>query len=364
MTSVWAKAQVSILNNKEAEPIIQDALFHIYNFEFDQAQISIKELKTKIHHHPAVYFLESMCIYWEMVPVTAAHPKFGQYEKLLEKTLLQSEEYLKYPKTKLEATFFKLASHTSLAVAHVKAGDYGQSLLEVRKTYSNMKFAFAHVKNLSEFYFTSGLYFFYAEQYPETHPYYQPFMWFFEKGNKQLGIEYLKKGAEVATFTSTECNYFIAHIYLKYYNRPDLALIYTTKLIEQYPNNLFYLARHIEALTFLNKHDEALKHIVKLQMGKKELYQFLVETFKGEIYYQKGQLDESTKHFNNAYFLAQKLKRQTSDYLAFVYMGYAKIYFEQKNKKLFNYYLDKLEEKGEYLIHKQVLKALKNKKIE
>jgi tetratricopeptide (TPR) repeat protein len=360
--AITASAQISIVNNKNTDELINSILYHIYNLEHENARQEIFVLKKIVNDHPCVSFLEAMNLYWEAMPITAVHPKFPLYQKALSTTLQQSEKYLQFENTKLEAYFFKLAAHSSLAVAYVKAGDYYQSLLEARKTYSYMKYGFNKSDKLSEFYFTNGLYFFYAKQYPETHAYYKPFMWFFESGDELKGLDLLKKGTEQAVFTKTECYYFLAHIYLKYYSKPELSLPYSNFLIQKYPNNLFFLARNIEALIMANKLDEAVLLLPKLHSSNNEYYNFLYNILSGWYYQKKGNFEIAIKHYNAAIQYTQTYKNSKSDFLAYAHMGLSQIYYIKKNKQLFEYHLSKLEEKCEYKLHRQVLNAFKSKK--
>ncbi|MFN0049236.1 MAG: hypothetical protein ACKVOU_08950 [Cytophagales bacterium] len=355
-------AQYSVNRKPQDEHLIVSTMDLIYNFQFEEAQKQITEVKKRFPNHPIYHFLAAMACYWEMVPIAIENPRYKTYEYHLLKTLELSEAMLQNESTTQEATYYMMAANSSLIVSYLKAKDYGKSIAEARKTYAFMKEGFDWGEKYPDFNFSSGLYYFYAEQYPETHPIIQPLMWFFTKGDREKGIALLKKSAQNSVFSKTESDYFLAHVYLKYYNQPNESLKYAKKLIEKYPNNYFYISRYTEALVLLKKYVEAKPFAEKLLKNQIDYAQISGNLFLAMIELANNSNAAAKRRFEVAEKLSLTSKKQTADYLAFVYLGLGKIYEKENNPKKAEKYFDKLQEIGEYKIHNVELEAYKKRK--
>ena len=95
--------------------------------------------------------------------------------------------------------------------------------------YSFMKKGFDLTEEYREFNFPVGMYNYYREKYPELHPVYKPFMFFFRNGDVSKGLRQLERSVKENVFTKPEAGMFLVHIYLYYENNPAAAL----KIIQQ-----------------------------------------------------------------------------------------------------------------------------------
>src|SRR5205807_1124033 len=82
-----------------------------------------------------------------------------------------------------------------------------------------------------DIYFSTRVYDYFVIQYPETHPVYKPFMFFFAKGDKKRGITELEFCVENGIFSGIESLHYLANIFLKYENDPAKALTYSEQLV-------------------------------------------------------------------------------------------------------------------------------------
>lgn len=96
-----------------------------------------------------------------------------------------------------------------------------------------------------------GLYnYYYGHVYDE---YYllRPFLMGYPEGNMELGLKIITECAsDQWDFNSTEAHYFLVKIFLESENNPELAMRYSSSLIEQYPSNLIYAFQHYQGLYF------------------------------------------------------------------------------------------------------------------
>jgi hypothetical protein len=135
-----------------------------------------------------------------------------------------------------------------------------------------------------EFYFTSGMYNYYVEVYPEEHPIVKPLLVFFKNGDKALGLKQIDTATKVGTITKAESCYYISHIYLKYEAKPEKAAMYMEKL-SGFVSEKPYLSDEARGSTMLlsGKYDQA--HEKALQLLRKQVstgfYPAAWRTFQG-----------------------------------------------------------------------------------
>jgi tetratricopeptide (TPR) repeat protein len=272
----------------------------------------------------------------------------AQYKLNLEKCVELAEPMLadkdKFP----EAVFFLLSSHGYIALSHTFTKDYLKAANEARKAYGFMKDGFKMIEKNPEFYATSGLYDFYIEQYPETHPIVKPAMIFFANGNKKLGLDYLDVASKKAIFSKVEATYYLAHIYLKYENLPAKSLIYSTLLAEKYPNNLIFLMRNVEGLVLAGKYEEAIPKIEVLRKNPDKVYQLAANVFEGIIAEKSKKNDKLAAGFFWASFKFQHDEQYTKNYHAMAYAGIARIYNRSNDKKKAKEFYEKCLDIAEY----------------
>lgn len=353
-TSVFA--QFDILKDGRNKDLLVNALDKLYNHEFAEAESLLVVVKKKFPTHPAYHMLMAMKYNMQMVTVNKGHKHFSEYVKELEMVVKTSQPMLEYPNTKPEACFFLIGAHSSLAYIKTEEKDYPGVLSQARLSYKYIKEGFAYKDKYPDFHFSTGLFNFYVVQYPETHPMAKPLMWFFASGNKQYGIKEIEKGAEIGTFSKTESIAFAAHVHLKYENTPLHALNYTTKLLKQFPNNLFYRVRHIESLVFSNNYDKVKIHIKELYKNEHPIFKLTAQLFSGMVEENEMHLNLALEHYEKCIEIATKYNLLNSDYVELTYWRLAKVYEQKNDKTKANEFYKKTANMAEYNIVKQDIK--------
>lgn len=335
-----------ILNDTPTQQLILASLDKVYNYEFREAAELAQRVKAKYPTHPVNSLLLATQLYWQYLPLGNNPKAKQQYVATLNQCLKQGES-LK-GKHDLEANFFLLAAHSYLAMQESDEGNFMKALGEAKRAYSYMKKGFELTDKNPEFYFSTGLYNYYVEEYPEDHPIVKPFMLFFQDGNRTKGLQQLELGYRKAIFTRTESAYYLVYIYLKPENRPDKALTYTNLLHNQYPNNPLYLTRHAEALVLAGKYAEAQPHAQELIKMSGIIFPVAGRIFEGIV---QEKYHKNDKQAAAQYQAALKLpfdERFTEDYHAMAYCGLARIAHRANNKAQAREYYKKALDIAEY----------------
>ncbi|MGC9344098.1 MAG: hypothetical protein ACP5E3_15450, partial [Bacteroidales bacterium] len=165
---------------------------------------------------PAINFLKSFILYWEYYPLVPGHPKEKEFIQLMEDCIRTSEDWVTRESQEMEAIFFDLFSRAFYIMFWADNGKPGKVFPHLNTLYKHTMQGFDLKESFNEFYFTTGLYNFYIEAYPEKHPSYKPVVLFFKGGNKPEGLKQLEYCAENAVFLRVEARFFLALLYLNY----------------------------------------------------------------------------------------------------------------------------------------------------
>lgn len=267
---VNATAQVRLLPSHPLLSEIEPAVRLIYNYRFDTALVLISHIEQEIPDHPVVPLLKALWQYHNNFPLITGTDETDQYIALCSEAVNRCQVYLDRNPDDLEGVSFDMLARAMINLVYVDNGETMKVALGASALYRQVAKGFHLMDQFSEFYFTTGLYNYYREAYPEAHPVYKPVASLFPKGSKKTGLEQLKYAASHCIFLRAEALFYLSLIYLNYEDQPQLAAMLTSRLRALYPDNTYYLGVHIESL-FINGHfEEADSLIAKLsQAGRK-----------------------------------------------------------------------------------------------
>ncbi len=341
-----AKAQ--ILADQQIKAVITEGLDYCYNFEFEKAKASYAKVQQKYPNSPAYATLMHMLLFTQYAPVKDYPKAKALYLQYLHKSVELSEKLIAKNENDPEAIFFMLSSLGSLAAWQGDNDEMMKAVNTARKAYPYMKKGLKLTDKQADFMFTSGLYNYYVEQYPEDHPIIKPFMIFFSDGNKKLGIQQLEACNQKAIFTFNEAGYYYAYINIKHENRPDKALAMLEKLHQKYPNNLLYLSRIAECLVATGRYTEAKKLTERLAKENGNVYPMAALVCEGIIHEKHDKNDiQAQAHYQKALKYPIDV-RYTQDYHAMAYLGLGRIAIRAKKNKEAQTYLNKAISMSEY----------------
>jgi tetratricopeptide (TPR) repeat protein len=318
--------QQAMEDRKIEADLTRSALDHIYNLQFSESEKSIRQLEKAGKTH-IVYFLKALQTYWKYMPLKKGTEEYILYEHYLISSVKQADElYMKDQHKDVEGIFFSFASYGKLAVFYADEGSVMKAVSYASKAYFSLKKGFELKDDFAEFYFTTALYNYFREKYPENNPMYKPFTWFFEKGNKNLGIDQLIFASDRALFTKAEANYYLFHINLRYEKNPSSAVKYAKTLHEVYPENPLFQAYYCESLLFDKKFEVAERLIENLQSVDQPFYRILTYLFQGMLLEKyRPNFKEAEKHYLKALELADSYNFDVNYYKSLAWAGMARL---------------------------------------
>lgn len=235
-----------VFEDEAVQRIIGKGADHIYNANKDSAFYYAKQAQELLPDHPIAPMMRAIALLWSNIP-TITPELFAEMESKLDSAVALAEAIdpdLKDP----EMIFFTMSAHGLLAEYYADQGQTMKAVGEASRAYGLVKKGFDLVEEYPEFLFTTGLYNYFIERYPEKHPIYKPFIWFFRSGDKALGLQQLQEAAETSLIMKVEAHVYLSYIYLRYEYKPEQAQEYLSILCDKFPRNFYAKAKYLESL--------------------------------------------------------------------------------------------------------------------
>lgn len=342
-------SQSRIYSDRALRRKFHHVIDNIYGLNFEKAEIQIREIESQLGEHPAVYLVKAFDIYWKKKPFKAGTADYNQFKGYLQKTLMLADNLIDDDDDNVEAKFFALSAHAYLAELYVENGENLDALGEAKSCYDFIIDGFDLVEEYPEYYFPCGIYNYYRVKYPEENPFFKPFLWFFRSGDKDEGLNMLRKGADKAIFTKVESLSYLFHIYMRYENQPEKALPYSRKLYRMYPANKTFVSYYVENL-LNNAEYEAAKALIDTLAASRSHY----ERYSGQIFHgmflqkYKGNTDAAIAMYKKADRTGNALDMRNDHLDSYLYCGLGSAYLDMGDKHKASQYLKMAHKKAEY----------------
>lgn len=325
-------SQKEILTDKHAVETCKKCINYLDNYEFDQFDIEVEKLKKDYEKHPAYSLLKSISTYYQSLTDMNNKGENITYYNLLNNVVTYSEIMLEKDPESKEGLFFALSGYGYRAQYFSDIGSFFKAVGEGKKAYKFYKKGKEYKDELYEFYFMTGLFNYYIEQYPENHPMIKPLMGFFQKGDKEQGLQELDFACKNAIFTQGSAFTYSAYLYTKFEMNYPQAINYSGNFYESHPNNSLNKVNYIMALLFDKNYNQAYPLIQTLKGYNSNYFVIAQNLFKGwyEFEQNKNQT-KALKHLKIAELLCAENMTITQDLYALICYKKAQI-FEEQNK--------------------------------
>ena len=277
--------QKPLLKNLQFRTEARKGVELLYNMEFERAEEVFLALESSYPKHPAPVFLQGLNRWWE----SYIAPEMETYHPFILEKLsqaIQLNESLKgRAEFELEYTFFQYMSYAFKARLHTLRKEWLKAANAGRKAFPYLKKGFQFQDQSPEFFFGSGIYHYYADEYPKTHPVIQPFMVFFPEASAEQGISELRKASDVQNFAQFEAAYYLGDIYLK---RGQLysGLRLQERLYHKFPQNTWFRMEYGRALVDVGDYEKAEQILTQM-----------VQAFEQQAGYQSRNIVSTESHY-------------------------------------------------------------------
>ena len=319
-------SQHSYLHRPDLLEKVEKGLYKTYNYAFDEARAIQKDLLQSTPDHPAPIFLEALIVYWEHFPLLPDNPAADSFVHLMDQCVAMAKELIKIEETYQEGIFFDLFGRAFKAMYWADNGKSGKVVSDLGTMYKRTKEGRELKDQFVEFYFSTGLYNYYIEAYPEAHPAYKPLVSFMQKGDKKLGLEQLNHAINQTIYLKVEALLFMSLIQLKYEEDLPTAAIYARRLHHDYPNNIYYQGHLLTILLHQHRFVEAGKILGNME-GQKDPWSDMIRTLAEAFMAEKqGNMDlMAGQQYQELLNSADAFGPIADAYAAMAYMGLSRL---------------------------------------
>ena len=328
-------SQNKLLIREDLLTVVKQVLILTYNNEFDKAKELLVRVQKEMPDHPATPFLEALIIYWEFYPLTLENTNSDSFIRLMEETSSKAHSMVEKDEDDLEGIFFSLFSRAFYIMYWSDNGKPSKAFPHLNYLYKQTMKGIERKEEFVEFYFSSGLYKYYIEAYPEKYPIYKRIKFLFRQGNKKEGLEDLAYCAENAVYLRVEARFFLSMIFLGYENNTLKATEYAELLYKEFPNNPSYIENYAKALLF-NKDYEKAESIINKLFEKNNTYcklqAHILNGYLLEKY--KNNLTAAYNEYQNGEALTESYGQFATNYKALAWMGIGRYHKYKGNLSL------------------------------
>ena len=238
-----------LLQNMGVQLDVGDAVNNMYNFKFAESEKQYRWFHLKVPTHPMPYFLMGLNEWWKIVPNTDNALYDGKCLALMDSCIYYADKM--YDDTKnVEAAFFLAAAYAFKGRLYSERKRWTKAAFAGKNALKYLEISKGKSELSPELLFGDGLYNYYSKWIPEEYPSLKPLLWFFAKGNKQVGIKQLEKTAYTAFYTRVEARYFLLQIYAME-NENEKCFELAKYMHQTYPDNP-YFHRYYARQSFVN----------------------------------------------------------------------------------------------------------------
>ena len=334
-----------VIAQKTTMDLVREGMDYIYNKEFQKSQAIITKIERTLQKSAIPDLMKALQAFWRYYPVHLEEEKLEIYQKHLISSYSRASEVLESDPGNPEAIFLAMASQGLLAESYSESGRSFKAVGAAKRAYNYIKEGSQKLDQSKEFYLSTGLYNYYREYYPEAYPIYKPFMSFFMKGDKHLGIQQLEIAAKEASISHVIAQYYLSYIYMRYEYLPSKAQRQARDLHESYPDNDVFSAILLESLIINKRYKEATPLAVKLQSNPSPYLKIYGDLFMGMIEERSHEnFTNAERLYLNALELNDEYNMDRSHLEAFAYLGLGRIYEHKKDPKARKYFKEALDQ--------------------
>jgi hypothetical protein len=212
-------------------------LENCYNFRWTQANYEFQKLIDKYPDDPRGYHYKSTIYLWYYLSSksTNDYKNFVKYSDLA----VEKGKNLIDKNPNDDIILYTLGTtYSCRAIVFAKAESYVDAAWASKKSESYLSDCLKINPKRADAYLGLGLYNFAIGQIPSG------FKWALSlagiKGNKNLGIQYIKKASNEGYFSKTEASYYLSQIYSEVINNYEAAANCLKQMLRKYPDNLLF----------------------------------------------------------------------------------------------------------------------------
>ncbi len=213
----------------------------LYNMQFEEANAIFGEISRRYPDHPIAPFLKGLNIWWNHIMLNLPDPSHDEaFFAAMDEVIARCETLLDDDPAHLDALFLRGAALGFRARLHSNRENWLKAVMDGRRAIGDVREVGQLAPQNPDYVFGKGMYDYYAAIIPENYSFAKAVMFFLPDGNRDRGLEQLRRAAQDGDFIQTEANYFLLQINYLYETDYANSRQYVTWLRERHPNNPYF----------------------------------------------------------------------------------------------------------------------------
>jgi tetratricopeptide (TPR) repeat protein len=281
----------------DIEKGVLKGLDYCYNFKWDRADAEFQKLIDKYPDDLRGYHYKSTISLWYYLS-SKSNNDYQNFVNYSDIALEKGQKQLDKDSDNELILYTIGTAYSSRAIVFAKAENYINAAWASKKSETYLNNALKINPKRTDAYLGLGLYNFAIGQIPSS------YKWALSlagiKGNKELGIQYIKKTANEGFYSKTEASYYLSQIYSEASSNYESAAAYLKSLNKKYPDNLLF-NYSMGVLEIKRKNipqaERIISKILKTDESNfKELIYFS-NFLMGDIYFKQNNFEDAKEYY-------------------------------------------------------------------
>jgi len=329
-----------IIFSQSRDESILKGIDHVYRMEFDSAIAIFQPMADADRRDPTGPFFLAMTEWWRVYVNKDDHSNDDNYLAKVEKCVKLCDEKIDENENDDWVTFLKGGVVGYRGFINSIRENWLSAIDDGREGLNLLQRSYELNPTNKDAIFGLGIYNYAADYVVNRYTFLKAVLFFFPKGNKELGLQQLRDCAENGKFSKTEATVVLCFIHLSYEKNYGEAFKYAAKLVQMYPQNpLFnrFLGKCYIGLNNWPMADTVYKFILNYNDSGKFGYNSKYVKREASYYYamsisRLNKLDEAYKYYEQALNLSRELDKDgESAYQVFSALGLGVIHDQKGN---------------------------------
>ncbi len=315
---------------------------HVYKLEFDSANTIFQDFVNSDPKDPTGYFFQAMTEWWKIYLNKDDRVNDDNYLSKVDRCVKVCEERLDENENNDWATFLLGGVIGYRGFMNVMRDNWLKAIDDGKQGLNLIQKSYELNPSNKDAILGLGIYNYAVDYVVERYPFLKAVLFFFPKGNKELGLTQLRDCADNGKFSKTEATVTLAYIHLSYEKNYPEAQKYALKLTSIYPNNPVFERFLGKCYVGLNNISEAT-NLYKAMLVKADssmpyynnnYIRREANYYLGVCLSRTGNLDEALKYYETTINICKAIDKEgeESPYYVFSVLG-SGVIFEQKGNK-------------------------------
>ncbi len=329
----------------DADSLLMQSIDYTYSIEYEDAIASAKELQRRYPEHPAGYFAESICYWWQILLEVDNLNLDGQFLNSIDRVISVCDNVLDTNSWDLVHLFFKGGAIGYRGRYYAQRENWISTASDGLAAYKILHKCLEIAPMNKDILLGIGYYNYFSKVFPERYPALKPLMSFAPVGNKYLGMLQIKSVAKNAKYSGLEAQVMLLQIYFMFEKDFYEALKIAEELHKKFPNNPYFHKYYGRTLVSTGSRNYANVWLNILNRCRKKQKGYDVRVTREGMYYfgsalfNDGFYSRAVKYLLKAEEISRNIDKEITGFLAQTCLKIGKIYDIQKNrKKALEYY--------------------------